>query len=463
MAETQAEALAAADEQFQQLGEQITLAMERLDIPGVAVGIHTNGEDFTEGFGVTNLDAPVPVDSHTLFQIGSITKTMTGTIAMRLMEQGKLDLDTPIREYLPELTLQDAEVAANVTLRQVFSHTGGWLGDYFDDTGRGDDALGAIVARMADLPQWTPLGETFSYNNAGFYLAGRVLEVVTGKPYEVVAQELLLDPLEMDEAFFFAEDCISRRVAVGHYKDGEKVAVARPWALARAANPVGGLSASVGSMLKYARFHLGDGETADGTLILSPHALAAMRTPAATAGSSAGAVGITWMIKELDGVLTARHSGGTKGQISLLVLVPAQRFALILVTNADQGGELCQEIANWALRQYCGIAESAFAPSTAAVDLTEFVGFYRGALSDSELTVQAGKLVLQSHPKGGFPTRDTPPLGAPPPPTRLELGQDDTVLGLDPPYTGSRGEFLRDANGTITWLRFGSRIARRDR
>ena len=89
-----------------------------------------------------------------------------------------------------------------MTLRHLFSRTAGWLGDYFDDFGNGDDALARMVAKMADLPQITPLGQYWSYNNAAFYLAGRVLEVVAGKPFETLAKELVLDPLGMNMSFF---------------------------------------------------------------------------------------------------------------------------------------------------------------------------------------------------------------------------------------------------------------------
>ena len=460
--QTNLETSAIEDADFRQLGEQVVSVMDRLGIPGVAVGVLRDGEEHCAGFGITNVEAPVPVDPHTLFQIGSITKTMTGTIAMRLVEAGKLALDVPVRTYLPELALRDETAATNVTMRHLLSHTGGWLGDYFDDTGRGDNALATIVGRLADLPQWTPLGETFSYNNAGFYLAGRVIEVVTGKPYETVAREMLLDPLGMDEAFFAAEDCISRRVAVGHNAGKEGATVARPWALARAANPVGGLSASVRSMLRYARFQLGDGTAPDGTPLLRPQSLDAMQTPATPAGSGAGAVGITWMIKSLDGFKTVRHSGGTNGQISLFLLVPEKQFALVILTNADRGGEWTPEIAAWALRHYCGIAEAEFTPrELTAAGLAEYAGIYRGALSDIEITVEGERLVLQSRPKGGFPERDTPP-GKTPPPTGLDLGPDDTLILRDAPFKGTRGEFLRDADGAIAWIRVGSRIARRE-
>lgn len=185
-------------------------------VPGVSIGVHYDEEDHTAGFGITNVNHPLPVTEDTLFQIGSTSKTVCATAAMRLVEQGKLDLDRPIRAYLPGLTLADETVAANVTLRHLFNHTGGWVGDFFEDSGAGDDALAKISANMAHLAQLTPLGEVFSYNNAGFYLAGRVIETVAGKPYEAVARELVLEPLGMSRSFFFAREVITDRVVVGH-------------------------------------------------------------------------------------------------------------------------------------------------------------------------------------------------------------------------------------------------------
>ena len=76
-----------------------------------------------------------------------------------------LDLDEPVRTYLPDLRLSDEEVARTVTTRHLLTHVGGWVGDVFEDTGGGDDALEKIVERLADAPQLTPLGEVFSYNN----------------------------------------------------------------------------------------------------------------------------------------------------------------------------------------------------------------------------------------------------------------------------------------------------------
>src|SRR5215472_11126654 len=151
--------------QFDRLGTQITEAMERLHVPGVAVGLLFEDDSYVAGYGITSLDNPLPVTGDTLFQTGSTTKTVTATIAMRLVEQGKLDLDAPVRRYLPELRLSDESVASRVTMKHLFTHTGGWVGDYFNAFGGGGDALAKIVASLELLPQLTPLGEVWSYNN----------------------------------------------------------------------------------------------------------------------------------------------------------------------------------------------------------------------------------------------------------------------------------------------------------
>src|SRR5258708_22530948 len=97
---------------FNDLCQQIEQAMQRFPVPGVAVGVIDGDREYTAGFGVTSIDNPLPVTDETLFQIGSTTKTVTGTLAMRLVEEGKLDLDVPVRTYLPELRLMEEDVAA---------------------------------------------------------------------------------------------------------------------------------------------------------------------------------------------------------------------------------------------------------------------------------------------------------------------------------------------------------------
>ena len=157
-----AASVAASDPLLRALDEKIEAGMARYHIPGVAVGVLYQGREHVRGYGVTNVDYPQPVDGDTLFRIGSTTKTFTGTVVMRLVEQGKLDLNAPVRRYLPGLQLADESVAARVTVRQLLNHSAGWLGDDLAGTARGGDALAKYVAAMQQLPQLTPLGQVFA-------------------------------------------------------------------------------------------------------------------------------------------------------------------------------------------------------------------------------------------------------------------------------------------------------------
>lgn len=445
----------------------IEAAMVRYHIPGVAVGILANGDASSAGFGVTNLDHPLPVTADTLFQIGSITKTVTATAAMRLVEQGKLDLDTPLRSYLPQLQLADEKAAAQVTLRHCFTHTGGWVGDYFDDLSAGDDALARYVTAMAELSQVTPIGEVWSYNNAGFGLAGHVIEVVSGQPFEQAIQTLVLDPLQMDMSFFFAADIMTHRFVAGHMvvdlDDAEKIhaEVTRPWALARTTNAAGGLICSVNDMLRYARFHLGNGTTDDGLQLLSPQSMALMQSALAPAGCGIKATGIAWMINEIDGVKTVGHNGATRGQMANLLLVPERQFAAVVLTNASLGASLHRDVMAAALSRFLAIEtkDPAYL-SRSTGQLAEYAGYYEARLNHIAVEIQEDGLRLTMVPQGGFPKKDTPAAPAPPP-IPVAFDAEDRIIATEGLAKGSKGEFLRDDTGKIVWLRFGGRVHRR--
>ena len=445
---------------FEQLGSVIQDAMRQYVVPGVAVGVQHDGRAEAAGYGVTNVKHPLAVDADTLFQIGSTTKTFTATTAMRLVEMGKLDLDAPIQRYLPEFRMADPGVTAGVTMRHLLTHVGGWLGDYFDDLGNGDDALALYVARMAELPQLTPLGTVWSYNNAAFGLAGRVIEAASGQTYEAALTELVLKPLGLHESFIMPADVMTHRYATGHIVHDGKPVIATPWQLARSAHAAGALASTARDQLKYARFHMGDGRAEDGTQVLKPESIQQMQTRV-TDGPLGEDMGLGWFMRDAQGTRLVRHGGATNGQLSAFMFAPARGFALTLLTNSDTGAELNRAVTAWVLEHYLGIAE-AEPPQLARseAELAEYAGTYHTALNDTQLYVQDGQLMMQLTPKGGFPYKDSPPNPVPPP-SRMAFVARDRVVALDAPATGLQGEFLRDPQGRIEWFRFGSRIKRR--
>lgn len=444
------------NQEFRPLEEMVKEAMERLQVPGVAAGIIHAEKEHAAGFGVTNVDHPLPVDARTLFQVGSITKTVTGTAVMRLLEKGQLDLDRPLRTYLPDLKLADADVTAKVTMRHLLTHTAGWAGDYFDDTGHGDDALARIVTSMARLPQLTDLGAFWGYNNAAFYVAGRMIEILTGKTYEEAVRELVLEALGMSTSCFFAEEAITQRVAVGHILQGSILAVARPWALPRAAHPSGGLVSCIADLLRYLHFHMRDGGDIDGTSILTAASIAQMQTPQLRQSFSSSTIGLTWWLREIDGVRIVEHSGATMGQQALLVMVPERHFAIIILTNATSGGQLCEEITKWTLRHYLTLSEQEVVPFDLPVEqLASYTGRYSDSFTSWEVSIVDNRLTLQILPSSIRQSGSR--LLVP-----LAFCSEDRVIALDTYFKGTQGDFLRSPDGQIKWLRFAGRIGARN-
>jgi CubicO group peptidase (beta-lactamase class C family) len=446
------------DSLFVELSKLVINKQEEHSVPGVGVGVIYEGKEYLAGFGVTSLENPKYVDADTLFQIGSISKTFTATLAMRLVEAGKLDLSAPVRKYIPDFKLQDEEAAAAVTVLDLFTHKAGWVGDWFLDTGWGDDATAKFVSEMATFEQLTPLGAVWSYNNASFTLAGRIIEIASGLNFEKAMQDYIFNPLGMKEAFFFAHDAITRKVTNGHINKK----VSRPWALRRASHAAGAICTSVSEMMQYARFQLGDGTAYNGTRLLSSENMRQMQTEKTKASNNmADATGVAWMLRDVGGVMTIGHGGATNGYMAAFYMVPEQNFAICLLTNSSSGGLLNRDVLKWAFDRFCGGVEPELTEiEMSEANLQEYLGTYEAALTKHVFTLQDGVLNWQAVSKGGFPTKDTPPLAEPPAPVKVAFYAEDKIFGLDEPFKGTKSEFLRNPDGTIGWYRSGGRISR---
>ena len=453
------------------LQQKVTELADQLQVPGVAVGILHDGEDSYAFHGVTSTENPLPVDADTLFQFGSTGKTFTATALLRLVEQGKVDLDAPVQTYIPEFRLKDEEVARTVTVLQLLNHTAGWEGDLMEDMGAGDDALTRYIERMATIEQVTPPGATVSYNNASLSVAGRIIEKVTGKPFEAAMKELIFEPLGLDHCYYFPNDIMTRRFAVGHNQaqDGT-ITIARPWAIPRGSNPAGGISSNAGDQIAWARFHLGDGRAADGTRILSEEMLQRMQEPTVEMpGSALGdAVGISWMLREIDGVRLVSHGGDTIGQHSAFVMVPERGFAVISLTNCGpNGNQFNEEIVRWALEEYAGVIDRDPEPITLSEDeLAPYVGTYETIAAIGKVEAREGALALTVEIKpevraqlqeGGDEVPEEPSTFT----IGLLPGPGDRYIVTEGPAKGMKGYFARDESGAVNAVHVGGRLATR--
>jgi CubicO group peptidase (beta-lactamase class C family) len=429
--------------------------MARRNVPGVAIGIVHGDEELLVTRGVTSVEHPLDVDATTLFQVGSRTKTFTATALMRQVEAGRLDLDVPLVKYLPEFALGTPEYTGRVTARHLLTHTGGWLGDFFLASPireRGEVALARLVEAMSQPPCLLPPGEMFSYNNAGFSIAGRLLEVLAEMPYEDAIASLVFEPLGMMHTTFFAEDAITERTAVGHIVREGAPTVARPWEISRCSHPAGGIVSDVPDQLRYARFHLGDGTAPDGTRLLAAETLADMQSNQLPALGFADAVGIAWLLRRVGGSRLISHGGGANGQSSEFILVPEHGFAISIFTNADTGPLLCGEVARWTLERVLGLREDT--PKVlprSPEQLDEYVGGYAFGLVRIER--EEDHLLLRREPIPGSELMEEVP-----PPVRLGFYDEDSIFDLtEPADLLSRGKFLRGPDGRIQHLHFHGR------
>lgn len=446
-----------ASQVFQELGQLITDGMAELNVSGFAVGVLHHGQEESAGWGITSVENPLPVTDETLFQIGSVTKTFTATAAVRLVAAGKLKLDEPLRVYLPDLKLADEEVGKRVTMRHLLTHAGGWMGSCYDDFGNGDDALSRMTERLADMPQLTPLDEVWHYNNIGFYVAGHVLAMIEGKPYETVIKEQIFEPLGMETSCFFPDEVMTRRFAVGHEMDENKQpAICCPWGIPRAHYPAGGIVSTAKDMLRYARFCLGE---IDG--VLPADMLAQMHTPQLTIRPNHSSMGLAWFIEPVNGLPVMLHGGGTDGQHSLFFFVPQAHLAAVVLTNSDPGNELIDRVYRWILLHYAGVEKKE--PNLFErrdEELLPYVSHYLHPMGDLEVTLHEGGLMLHLEPRN-FPADDAPPPPAPPP-VHLSFFDADCAVVPDGPFKGMEAEFLQGADGCIRWVRLGNVIYKRE-
>ena len=445
-----------ADARLDQISALITQKMAEYGVPGVAFGIVKNGQVTTKSFGVTNVDDPQPITPDTVFALASISKTVTSTAIMRLVEQGKISLDDPVKKYLPDFKVADESITRDVKIWHLITHTPGWEGQLSSED-RGAQTLAYFVdTTMKDLPKIAAPGEVWSYNNAGFVVAGRVIEVVTGQTIHQAFRTLVFEPVGLTRAFTQVEHLVTYRFSVAHRGAPGNVTVSRP--LARSVSvAAGGVSMSLSDLLTYGKFHLGDGSGRDGKPVLTRASLELMRAPKVRKAATDDEMGLGWHLRKVNGVMTAAH-GGTLGHCLLLELVPERNLVMAILTNHGDGWRLIQDVERSALRilenmpldpaqsiGHRGVNETMPDVKLLAQqpDPAEYVGVYRKPpVGMNTVSVRDGQLVVDNNTIGFF--------------------AKDRAVMTSGNGRGNPLEFIRDANGAVRWIRVVGRIAKKE-
>jgi CubicO group peptidase (beta-lactamase class C family) len=440
-------------EQLAALEEYALELMNEHSVPGVSIGLIVDGEEHYVSLGVTSVLHPLPVTPETLFQIGSTTKSFVATLAMKLIQDGLLEMDAPIRKYIPDFQVQDQTTSEQATIKHLLTHTGGWLGDFDLDTGNDTNALEKYVKAMRDLPQISPLGEMATYSNSGFILLGRVLEVASGKSLDTLMREAVLEPLGLHDTVYWAHEAITKRVAIGHKQsEDDQTEVIAKWQMPRADQGDGSLVSSARDQLRYARFHMG--QLGDDPLTAASRL--AMQTPQQPFAPGVQ-IGLCWLMNDhlqSDGttIRMVTHGGHVDGFLSEFWFLPEKNFAYTSLTNAENGAAFNRKIGVWILEHLLDVPPVQPVPiDLSTAQLERFVGWYSNDPEQAEginITLTEQGLMLEVSMKSN---------GLEVPPSPIQPTSESFCAGFEGALTGLQIEFF-DLGQAFGKIRSGGRI-----
>ncbi|MEO2091263.1 MAG: serine hydrolase domain-containing protein, partial [Gemmataceae bacterium] len=310
----------------------------------------------------------------------SVSKLVTDVAVMRLVEQGKIDLDAPVSKYLPTFAPKNPFDDTAVTLRHLMAHRSGLIrespvGNYFDPTG---PTLEKTVGSVNGLPLVYPPGKRIKYSNAAIATVGYVLEKTQGERFETYLKKDVLDRLGMSASAFEATPAVKKQLAEAvMWSVHGREFPAPTFELGMA--PAGSMYSTVGDLGKFMSCLFADGQG-----VLKPETVAAMFTPQfADAGAKSG-FGIGFMVGDLDGRKRIGHGGAVYGFATELALLPKEKLGVIVTCSRDVANTVVTRIADDALRMMLAARAGQPLPKTEETtaippaEAKELVGRYRG-------------------------------------------------------------------------------------
>jgi CubicO group peptidase (beta-lactamase class C family) len=384
-----------------QLQERLEQLTAELHVPGAAFALAEGDDLVVASTGTANVLTGARVVPQTLFAAGSVTKVFNVTLAMTLVDDGLVELDAPVRTYLPDFALAGPEAPQDVTVRMLLNHTSGLPGNFTYDVPRGPDCVKQFVELLPRYQFNSPPGALWSYSNAGMVVTGRIAEVVTGLTWDEALARRVLRPLDL-HATTYLDELVLDFTAVGHIADLATGAVERVPKFQLGTNGPSGssLQTDIASVVEFGRMHLADGVGSNGTRILSTESAQAMRRDSAAVppGLGVDAWGLGWSIRRAPGATLYGHTGASAGQHSLLTIIPERRAVLAALTNSTMGAALYSRLAAELLQETFGIGPPSPVsgePLTEGVDLSPYVGRYTGDDGGVVITAADGGLHVE--------------------------------------------------------------------
>jgi len=309
--------------------------IEKFDIPGLSIAVVQDGELFYAGaFGFRNLETKDKMTTASLFHMASVSKPFVATAIMQLAEQGKIELDAKITNYLPYFVLED-ERYKEMTILQMLNHTSGMpdVLDYEWDKPQTDvGAAERYVRSLTDEILIYDPGTDWQYSNMAFDALGDVIAKVSGMPFEDYVKKNIFEPLGMVNSNFLYPETDQNLRTSPHVWNGQPI-VNEVYPYNRRHAPSSTLNSSVLELTHWAMANLGHGEW-NGNRILKKESYDKLWQPSHKL-EDAPTIGLSWFLDKHRGLKTISHSGGDTGYSSYLGLIPERNMGIMIASNYD--------------------------------------------------------------------------------------------------------------------------------
>ena len=309
--------------------------MKQHHLPSVAVALIDDQDTvWQEAFGLANLEKKQPAEPDTVYRLWSVAKAYTAVETLRLVEDGLVDLDTPITEYIPDFALQSRFLDSGpITIRSILTHRSGLPRNGCHRVDLNPNVLSDLVTSLKDCYQTYPVGYRYRYSNVGFNLLGYLIEEIRGEPFPNYLRNELFLPIGMENTTFLRMHLPAQaEVAPGYeFYEGEDY----PYEQGDITNVASGnLYATIEDMGKFVQFIFRDGE-ANGVKLLAPETLQEMFVEQASSARDPHTMGLGWkMNRVLGSEMLFWHDGGpSEGTGSLVAFLPDRKLGVVLIAN----------------------------------------------------------------------------------------------------------------------------------